>query len=934
MGDPKISARFIPNIQRDIAKPLALKLEGKLKDGPMKIELFELDRWVEKEGTEVVEGSGKDDLLATFTGQVRSKKFIGDCTLADGTKTDKTIKISFEGDRAIHDVPVLEDQGEVEGRYLELGVVLYRNEQLLFKSPGPSLIDLGARLEIMAFVHRQAVQVEGGRFRVLFHAGAVKEFELNSLQPGKHPYTQPVAIRAGAFHPLFVTVAEQGAPPFKTCAQPWEVAEVVFKEKLSHDADWLGRAQKPPRQLLNLQWLLCQNADLANTIVQLDAGKQTLCLPYEGIYEVTVALKNDPTVRSTILIAADGRGPDVEISAPGKHAFVDQKERFQISFKLTETFSLLKDYELHLNGRKVGASHDLSDQPKKTIELNVGVDKGQLIRGMNILKIVSHDIAGNRGQAVRSFLFGSYQSAKLPEAGEELTSIPIAGERMVVSKRGPELPVQRGFELKLAPNLLSVIENGLQTFLDVLDLNATRLVGDLCGAHIKPRSWSEGRLGRILVDKRSDAGSRTGGLAGFLKQDLFSSWQGGGNLRQHFSPSQLETSADKAIHAMMVEGGQRAGGGGAGIGLPGVKVLILEKLRLPLRVKLEARDSFQSWGPGIYVSLRSKNLSDDGEREINSAFRPRIKVHMEYGGLPRGLDAIYQAFRWLFTFQPFNFMHSYELSFPRVKADFYFEFSGPGEAPKITPHRIKTSFFDAYTKIESDSWVVGAIVGVFVWLFEFFFNGMMGFGISGGLFKGGAYLVYLLITAFNLVRGVVTLDTSKFDDYAFTRALLKAFSDSSAGIYGGGLLGCLNLMLQQRYLYGYHLEAPIKRQPLWIKGATEVSHLRAGSQGLQLAMNFGLRQLAGLQQTVASGEKPDRFFSICASQGIDPAKLELFPADQQSGMAVNMDSMNHLSHLLWKSKLLDWDVDHELLSKLVPSELLELRLDAFPRLNG
>jgi|GEM_PF-5186529 hypothetical protein len=160
-GSKMCNVRFVPNVQPDLAKPLAVEFSGpgwEEKDTTVKI--FEMDAWGGKrEGAK-----SKDDLLATFKGKLKkdpiAKKkalFRLDAKTApvfhgkSETRTDQKapIKIAFEGAAGtVFDVPLVSDAGENEGQHWELGIEVLQGGNSVFKTKHPATVDTGRTLSL------------------------------------------------------------------------------------------------------------------------------------------------------------------------------------------------------------------------------------------------------------------------------------------------------------------------------------------------------------------------------------------------------------------------------------------------------------------------------------------------------------------------------------------------------------------------------------------------------------------------------------------------------------------------------------------------------------------------------------------------------------------------------------------------------------------
>ncbi|MFX0198087.1 MAG: hypothetical protein ACFFCW_18365 [Candidatus Hodarchaeota archaeon] len=136
----KFRGRLEPNIQRNPDKPLRIRFIKPRRADGVTILIKELDTYraaVRSKGRrrQISEGS-QDDLLATFTGRIRKRRFQVDThNNENDSKSLPIIKIKFQGSDDIYEIPVGSQEGEVEGTNWEIAFTVQYPGQEDYNSP-------------------------------------------------------------------------------------------------------------------------------------------------------------------------------------------------------------------------------------------------------------------------------------------------------------------------------------------------------------------------------------------------------------------------------------------------------------------------------------------------------------------------------------------------------------------------------------------------------------------------------------------------------------------------------------------------------------------------------------------------------------------------------------------------------------------------------
>lgn len=129
------NGRISPNIQRDPNGVLEIIFNRPTTADNVTILIKELDTYRDSNDVQINEGS-EDDLLATFTGRIRSKHFEVDEHNNESNETSlPTVRIKFQGSDEIYTIPIVSQAGEAEGTNWEIAFTVQYPGQGDYNSP-------------------------------------------------------------------------------------------------------------------------------------------------------------------------------------------------------------------------------------------------------------------------------------------------------------------------------------------------------------------------------------------------------------------------------------------------------------------------------------------------------------------------------------------------------------------------------------------------------------------------------------------------------------------------------------------------------------------------------------------------------------------------------------------------------------------------------
>jgi hypothetical protein len=127
--------RISPNIQRDPNGELTIRFNSPNNADDVTVLIREVDTYTDSEGNQVSEESN-DDLLATFTGRIRNRRFeVAEHTNASDDASLPIIRIKFHGSDTVYRIPVVSEAGENEDANWEIVFVVQYAGQDDYISP-------------------------------------------------------------------------------------------------------------------------------------------------------------------------------------------------------------------------------------------------------------------------------------------------------------------------------------------------------------------------------------------------------------------------------------------------------------------------------------------------------------------------------------------------------------------------------------------------------------------------------------------------------------------------------------------------------------------------------------------------------------------------------------------------------------------------------
>ncbi|MBD3320049.1 MAG: hypothetical protein GF350_03035 [Chitinivibrionales bacterium] len=127
-----------PNVQTDPQGVLEIRFTRPRTARDVTVQVKELDTFIERRGRrrrQISEGSD-DDLLATFTGNIRRRKFsVQRHTNASSDASLPTIRVKFQGAAQVYEIPVVAQAGESEGLNWEIAFTVQYPDQDDYTSP-------------------------------------------------------------------------------------------------------------------------------------------------------------------------------------------------------------------------------------------------------------------------------------------------------------------------------------------------------------------------------------------------------------------------------------------------------------------------------------------------------------------------------------------------------------------------------------------------------------------------------------------------------------------------------------------------------------------------------------------------------------------------------------------------------------------------------
>jgi hypothetical protein len=131
----RFRGRLVPNIQWDPFEPLEVRFIAPSRADGVTLLIKELDTYKDGGGRQISEGS-QDDLLATFKGKIRRKRFQVESHVNQSKDAGlPKVKIKFQGSPQIYEIPIITELTEVEDTNWEIAFTVQYMGQEDYNSP-------------------------------------------------------------------------------------------------------------------------------------------------------------------------------------------------------------------------------------------------------------------------------------------------------------------------------------------------------------------------------------------------------------------------------------------------------------------------------------------------------------------------------------------------------------------------------------------------------------------------------------------------------------------------------------------------------------------------------------------------------------------------------------------------------------------------------
>lgn len=143
-------ARLSPGVVTDATQPIDLVVHAPARCADVTIKLWELDVFRDPETGERRDEGTKDDLLAEFQGAIEPgpgargardwRRFVvASSRIVSDDPSLARFRLRLPGDEAVHEVPIVSEAGEVEGRAYELGLSIEHGGEERYRTTVPCL---------------------------------------------------------------------------------------------------------------------------------------------------------------------------------------------------------------------------------------------------------------------------------------------------------------------------------------------------------------------------------------------------------------------------------------------------------------------------------------------------------------------------------------------------------------------------------------------------------------------------------------------------------------------------------------------------------------------------------------------------------------------------------------------------------------------------